>query len=150
MWSKLINTLRNKISSKKYPICRIEAVDLEKNVIVLHCRGTNSSIRLGLEELIYDTAILANLSPKHAAWIGYYAGKTHSIKRKKQKDDFSIQPTKGKYNIMMLDRHGQILYSKPNNDAMVSISPELAVRNNQLINQFGPIQACYIGLLAGI
>lgn len=71
-------------------------------------------------------------------------------KRKKVNDDFSLQPTIGKYNIMMIDRQGQLLYSKPNNDSIMVISPELAVRNNKLISQFDPIQACYIGLLAGI
>lgn len=146
------NHIRNKFLTKANPVCRIEEINLERKNIVIHCRGINSPIKLSLDEIIHDSMILSNLSPKQASWIGYYYGKYYknSINNKKNYNnfiDFSIDEESDKFKIKMLDRQGNVIYS--HDDKFYTIQPIKALNNESIINNFTPIQACYIGILAG-
>lgn len=143
---------RNKYLYKSNPLCRIEEINLEKKVIIIHCRGINSPIKLSLDEAIYDTMILSNLTPKQASWIGYYYGKYYrgSINSKKNQNsfvDFAIDEESARFKIKMLDRQGNIIYSY--DDRLCAIQPIKALNDESIINNFAPMQACYIGILAG-
>lgn len=143
---------RNQYLNKANPLCRLEEINLEKKVIIIYCRGISSPIKLSLEEAIYDTMILSNLTPKQASWIGYYYGKYYknSMGNKKNQHslvDFAINEESAMFKIKMLDRQGNIIYS--HDDQLCTIQPVKAMNDESVINNFAPIQACYIGILAG-
>ncbi len=155
---KLIYAFFNFVKSIKYKIineitlCHIEEINLTEKTIIIHCKGVDAPIKLTLDEIINDPIILANLSSKQASWIGYYYGKHYSelINEKNVYSNilnFSIDDASGKSQIIMLNRHGHLIYSNQNN--IYTISPINAMRSETIITQFTPIQACYIGLLAG-
>lgn len=159
----LFNTLKNFFSFiksieyspiSKPPLCRIEEIDLIKKIIVIHCKGIDAPIRLTLEEMINDSAMLSNLSPIQASWIGYYYGKHYKglISEKNSRNNtfnFDINNSLGKINILMLSRDGNLIYNNHENNITHTISPKNAMMNENIITQFTPMQACYIGILTG-
>ena len=146
------NHIRNKFFIKANPVCRIEEINLEKKMIIIHCRGINSPIKLHLAEAIHDSMILSNLSPKQASWIGYYYGKYHKNLTNNKKNhgtfiDLTMDEKPSKFKIQMLDRQSNIIYSC--DKSHYTIQPIKALNNESIINNFTPIHACYIGILAG-
>jgi len=132
--------------------CHIEEIDLTKRTIVIHCKGINAQIKFTLDEIISDPVILTNLSPTQASLIGYYYGKyyTELIKdNNRYIMNFSIDESPNKFNIIMLNRNGNLIYSNHENNTH-TISPINAMRCINIITQFDSTQACYIGILAGI
>lgn len=122
--------------------------------IVLTGGFISAPIKLTFDEIVNDFVMLSNFASKHASWIGYYYGKHYNelINKKSNYDvffDFSIDDQSGKFNILMLDRHGNIIYLNKDNNTTCSISPVNAITNEHIISKFTPIQACYIGILAG-
>ena len=150
---KFIKSIKSKIISE-VTLCRIEEINLTEQTIVIHCRGIGAPIKLTLDEIINDSIILANLSSKQASWIGYYYGKHYSESINKENGypnilNFTIDEEPGKNNIIMLNRHGHLIYSSQDKNTH-TISPINAMRSENIIRQFTSIQACYIGILAGI
>lgn len=144
--------IRNKFTYKSDPMCRLEKIDLAKKIIIIHCRGLISPIKLSLDEAIYDSMILSNLTSKQASWIGYYYGKYYknSINDKKNYNNFSafsIDEGSNIFKIKMINRQGNIIYSY--GDKLYTIQPIRALNDESTIKNFNPIQACYIGILAG-
>ena len=144
--------IKHKIS--KQPLCSIEEINLTKKTIIIHCRSIDAPIKLTLDEVINDPAILANLSPKQASWIGYYYGKYYRELISEEKNcsnifNFTIDESLEKYNIVMLNRDGNLIYSSCIDNITHTISPINAIRSENIIMQFPSIQACYIGILAG-
>jgi len=140
----------------RIPLCSIEEIDLSQKTVSIHCKGVRTPIKLTFDEIINDDMILSNLSPKHASWIGYYYGKYYSdlitTKNASHHDssnfDFSTCNTPCQFNMVMLTRNGELIYLDKNNKTHV-ISPIKAATQDGLICGFNPIQACYIGILAG-
>ena len=52
--------------------------------------------------------------------------------------------------IKMIDRNKNIIFSSGKNNETRTMSPISIFENKQLLNKFGSLQACYIGLLSGI
>ena len=154
---KIINyiiSIKNK--RIKNPICRIEEFDFDDKIISLYCRGINSLIKLTLDEIINDSVMLTNLSSKQASWVGFYYGKHYQNLMNEKKYCFNvsnftidISSKPEKYNIIMLNRFGHLIYSNQNNGLARAVLPINAINTN-IITQFSPMQACYIGVLAGI
>lgn len=141
--------------SERSPLCNIEGIDLFNKKISIHCKGVRTPIMLTFDEIINDSMILANLAPKHATWVGYYYGKYYYdlIRNNAKYHDssnlnFSINSTSGKFKLVMLTRNRELIYHDQNDHPHV-ISPIKAATQNHLISRFDPIQACYIGILAG-
>ena len=145
--------IKHKIIREK-PLCSIEEINLTKKTIIIHCRSIDAPIKLMLDEVINDPAILANLSSKQASWIGYYYGKYYRELLREENNcsnifNFTIDESLEKCNIVMLNRHGNLIYSSRVDNITHTISPINALRSENIIMQFTPIQACYIGILAG-
>ena len=150
----IIVFIKNKFLAHTNPFCRIEELDLNNKIITIHFRGINAQIKLTFDEIINDSVILSNLAPQQASWIGYYYGKHYSDLINKNSNyanffDFSIDDQDEIFHILMINRHGHIIYSNKDNNKTNTISPTDAIKNENIINKFSSIQACYIGILAG-
>ncbi len=146
----IVNIL-NYIKNKSY---RIEMINIPKKTIVLHCPGVDAPIKMTFKELIFDSRMLSNLSPKHASWVGYYYSKYCSEvfradKHLNIKFDYSIENSYGKFRIIMLNRKSELIYIDSRSNQTKIISSSNAISNPEFIKNFHPIQACYIGILAG-
>ncbi len=142
------------LSSKNY-LCRIEEIDLTKNIIIIHCKWIESPIKLTLDEVINDTDLLSNFSPKHASWIGFYYGKYYNklISQNRYSTaslQFNHDESINKFNIQSVTRHGYLIYIDNETNTHHSMHPVTIMATNHLINKFNPLQACYIGILSGI
>lgn len=149
--------LTHKILQNNGQLCRIEEINLLKKTVIVYCRYIDAPIKLRFDEIMNDLAILSNLSAKHAAWIGYYYGQYYSSFTNEKNNcnifsvaDLSRNYSPEKFNIIMLNRHGELIYSDQDNHATYTILPMQAMINAKIIMNFNSIQACYIGILAGI
>src|SRR3990167_4921549 len=139
----------------RIPLCSIEEIDISQKTVSIHCKGVRTPIKLTFYEIINDDMILSNLSPKHASWVGYYYGKYYTDLISQNTGhhdslnfDFSTNASSGKLNILMLARNSDLIYLDKNDKSHI-ISPIKVVTQENLIAGFDPIQACYIGILAG-
>ncbi len=146
----------NKILGKKTYLCRIEKIDFPKKIVIISFRGMNFAIKINFNEIIMDSIILSNLSPKHASWIGFYYGKYYCDMIDKRNpcaaiDNFYffIESATEKFNSIMLDRYGDLIYLDIDSNITRTASPINIMRDEKIIMRFDPIQACYIGILAG-
>lgn len=124
---KFIKSIKYK-RINKLPLCRIEQINLIKKIITIHCKGIDSPIKLTFNEIINDSIMLSNLSPKQASLIGYYYGKHYKelISEKGNRRDifnFDINESLGKYHILMLNRDGNLIYGNHDGNATHIISP---------------------------
>ena len=145
----------SQITNGRIPLCSIEEIDLTHRTVAIHCKGVRVPIKLTFDEVINDYMILSNLSPKHASWVGYYYGKYYTDLISQNTGhhdslnfDFSTNASSGKLNILMLARNSDLIYLDKNDKSHI-ISPIKVVTQENLIAGFDPIQACYIGILAG-
>lgn len=157
--AKVIN---NSFLIKKYirniwqihePLCRIENINIPKKSVIFHIRGLTSPIKLKFSEVIDDGFIISNLSATHAGWIGYYYGRLYSETQEaniKKFDLTSDESFKKRYTIMMLNRKGELIYHDNISDAVYSQHPNFILEKTNIIKEFSPWHACYIGILAGI
>lgn len=152
MFNGLLSWLK-KLWEKNGPVCRIEEIDVIKHSVVIHCRGIEAPIILQFDEIIQDIVILSNLSPQHASWIGYCYGKNYSALRNHQNPnsfDFSFTDSNKRYKIILQDRQGRLVYSDHLTQITHTASAEAILTNSSLISQFDSVQACYIGIIAGM
>src|SRR3990167_11499806 len=103
--SSFFNSIKYKLLKDKNPLCRIEAIDLNTKIIIIHCSGISAPIKLTFDEIINDFIMLSNFASKHASWIGYYYGKHYNELLNKRGNydvfsDFSIDDQSGKFNIL--------------------------------------------------
>lgn len=149
----MIRKLLRKIINKSY--CRIEEIDLVNNKIVIYCPNVDTAIKFSFDEIINDDVIITNLISKHAAWIGYYYGRYY---RELLNNNMAQCPTKTfalnatteqqGLVINMINRQGEIIYY--DDEAPHTISPVNALKDEKLMMRFNAMNACYIGILAGV
>ncbi len=138
----------------KQCLSRIEHIDIEKQTIVVHTRGINAPLHLKFDAIIKEEALLNSFSSRHASYIGYYYG-IHNGKTLETANArgyfhcFTDNPLK-KYTIRGLDRHRNLIYIDQINNNQMTRSPDQIMALTDLIINFPPLQACYIGILAGI
>lgn len=135
-------------------LSRIEHIDMEKQTIIVHTRGINAPLPLKFDAIIKDEALLNSFSSRHASYIGYYYG-IHNNSSKKDNHTKGYfycftENTSSKYTIHGLDRHRNVIYMDQINKNQMTRSPEQIMGLTDIINNFPPLQACYIGILAGI
>lgn len=153
----LFQSLHNKVNDffeKNNLHSRLEVVHLDQKYVVICCRFfLKTYVRLKLRDIILDSALLSQLPPAQAAWIGYYygvfcSGRTHSSEESGL--EFSgFQDEKFPFQLYGLDRKGYLVYFNKNSTETVLESPFKILKDLRLIEKFHPSQACYIGLLAG-
>jgi hypothetical protein len=136
------------------PLCRIEEIDTFKKTVLIHCQGIEAPIKFRFREIIFDIAILDNLSSLQASWIGYYYGKEyfHELHedRRSQNFEFLQKQTGKRFEIILQDRKGNIVYQDKQNKTTFALTPLKIITHKNLISGFDALQACYIGLLVGI
>lgn len=135
-------------------LSRIEHIDLEKQTIVVHTRGINAPLHLKFDAIIQEEALLNSFSSRHASYIGYCYG-IHNGSATKDTNTkgyfycFTDNPS-NKYTIHGLDRHRNVIYIDQINKNHITRSPDQIMGLTDLIINFPSLQACYIGILAGI
>lgn len=120
----------------------------------MHTRGINSPLHLKFDAIIKEESLLNSFSSRHASYIGYYYG-IHSVSSpgvtnaKGYFHCFTDNPV-NKYTIRGLDRHRNVIYMDQINKNQMTRSPDQIMGLPDIIINFPPLQACYIGILAGI
>jgi len=137
---------------KNTATCKIEEIDVDKNIVVIHCYGLSAIIKTSITKVIYDSAVISNLPPYQAALLGYYYGvghRDHSLEFNNILE-FSTGDTDFECKIDMLNRKGRLVYTdnKLNNSFISSPRKIFSCRNT--LNKFSPSEACYVGILAGL
>ncbi len=143
---------------KDQPVCRIEEIDTEKRIIIVHSRGVSAPIKFRFDEIINDTVMLSCLSPEQASWVGYYFGMYYENLLKDKKDfhfhpnnfDFASSNYDARCKLMLQDRLGNIFYLDRLTNLTHKRSVISIITTSGVINNFDSIEACYLGILAGI
>src|SRR4029077_19362622 len=78
LFLRLFALIIRKTKLDEKPLCSLEEINLHHKTISINCKGVRVPIKLKFDEIINDFVILANLSSKHASWVGYYYGKYYS------------------------------------------------------------------------
>lgn len=138
----------------KQCLSRIEHIDIERQTIVVHTRGINAPLHLKFDAIIKEEALLNSFSSRHASYIGYYYGVHNGIATRDTNSKgyfycFTDNPS-NKYTILGLDRHRNVIYMDQINKNQITRSPDQIMGLTDIIINFPPLQACYIGILAGI
>jgi hypothetical protein len=136
---------------------KIVEIDMGNQSVLFRVCGSSATMKHYITEAISDNLLLSGLSPIDACLIGLCYGKLlkRSIDRgyKLIKNPFSgyqLSAYKGQYKILSLDRNGEITYIDSKTQFTHSKLPTDLVQNDDLIRDFDPSQASYIGTLAGI
>lgn len=137
---------------------RIEEIDADRRIVVLHCRGGVTILKLDISDTINDQSVISKLPPQHACLLGYYYGKTHReytastthSLSKNMNNGFMLQHRIGRFKMHSQDREGTITYFDTKTQEFMSDTPINIARDRFIISNFDPCQACYIGILAGM
>ncbi len=134
------------------PVCRIEKIDRLRKSAVIHFAGICSPVTLRFDEIVRDVVLIANLSPQHAAWIGYYYGLYHPlfITNSRVSSRYLDFPQTVRYKIISLDRKGNVALLDTQTQLISSMPPKMILNNRDLMMHLHSEQTCYIGILAGI
>ena len=120
----------------------------------MHTRGINIPFSLRFDAIIKEEALLNSFSSRHASYIGYYYGihNGRSIENTNAKGYFYCftDSPSNKYTIRGLDRHRNLIYIDQIHKNQMTRSPDQIMALTDVIMDFPPAQACYIGILAGI
>ncbi|WP_367608287.1 hypothetical protein [Legionella sp. W05-934-2] len=134
---------------------KIEEIDLISRKVILSCKGKGANLLTTIEDIGLDQAVIKLLAPHHSSWVGYYFGKywkSHKIDISQYlgNDEFTKKDDQvHTCHILSVDRNGNICYQDTNlNKSFLMHSSDLA--SEHLILKFSPLQAFYIGFIAGI
>lgn len=154
----LLNSYKSMLHAhfiEKQCLSRIEHINMEKQTIVVHTRGVHAPLHLKFDAIIKEEALLNSFSSRHASYIGYYYG-IHTGTTIENPNNatgyfycFSESPS-NKYTIRGLDRRKNLIYIDQINKNQITRAPEQIMGLTDVISDFPPLQACYIGILAGI
>ncbi len=133
----------------------LEKIDNFNFEVILHIRGTRECIPYKLCEVIFDIAIISSLSSEDASDIGYNYGLHYKEMGLKNHNSytFMINPSeKRQFTLLSLDRKKNITFSfqEKNKIKSLNMNPEDIFKTKSILKGFHPVQACYIGILAGI
>lgn len=156
-YCKLARAQVDNIMSKHKSFCHLEEIDIVKKIILIHCRGVTLPIKFTFDEIIRDVVMISNLLSQHTSLVGYYYGRDYynSMNDKNNHNEtvnfeFSFRDSEKRYKILFQGRHGKISYL---DKVTQTTHAKLAINilaTLSLISEFDSIEACYIGILAGI
>ena len=125
--------------------------------VYLFTRGCNVNTSFNLHEVVFDSDLIANLSPESASIIGYYYGVNYLSMLKKNKGrifTYSLSEDNNFRNFLIsISRNKYINFvfkSAQEEPQIYSMHPFEIISRRSIINEFHPIHACYIGMQAGI
>lgn len=140
----------------KSSIASLKRIDPKNLKVTLYFKGSNKINTFNLYDLVFDHAIISSLPQRSAATIGYYYGINYAkMLHKKEKLQFSFgnKINDFKYQIISIDRSKNIIFCSEQNHLRlesVKMHPFDIIGNKKLLADFHPIQACYVGIQAGI
>lgn len=141
---------------KNTTIIIVKKLDFEKNLIFLYARGLNNYFHLDIYNIVFDIPLLSKIQAEFAVKIGYQCGLNYQdfLKRvnKKAPNYIINNQSDGFCTILSCDRNKNITFKMASRKRknIYTKKPEQIISKKYLINNFHPLQACYIGLLAGI
>lgn len=153
--SQFIGAQIRKIFSFNEYSCSIEGVSFTRKCLIIRNKWTLSPLKLSFEDAMNDYAVVSNLSPLHASWVGYFYGiyRLEYLKsgREKKTDRFYYDDTNHDgFKVVSQDRVGNINYRLPGSDRLVCMSPSEILSSPHIINNFYSKDACYIGMIFAI
>lgn len=129
-------------------------IDTKNFSVHLHTKGSKNFTTYKLSDVIYDKALISSLTPKEASTLGYQYGLNFkSLEQIGKNYNLTLYNSKSSlYNLLSIDRNKNIIfsYNVGLNILNKQMSPEAIYRSDTILKGFHPIQACYIGLLAGM
>jgi len=137
--------------------CRLVDFDTQKQAVIVRFKMKSPVFRLPLAEAIYKTELMSMLTPLEACWIGGHYGRLvrasvegREMLRDVTKMHLFLKESNAPYRILSLNREQEICYCDRLNQHVFVEHPFSIVNNEALISKFDPLQACYIGFLAGM
>jgi len=141
---------------KRHVFYKIVDFKEEKNKYAIQCINTSAIFYAQIGDIVNDTDILYRLHPAQACYIGmeyaeiFYKNQNHSTEKMNMKKFERISFSRyGVYNILYLDREGNIAFFNKKTKEEYLMNPKDIALREELINRFDAQQAFYIGLNAG-
>lgn len=136
-------------SKSKYNILELY---IDSREITIQIKG-RILVKLKIDEAV-DVNLLKNLNPDQACWTGFYYGKflktSKHISKRSNQNDFFLDASLDRYEIRFETRNGSIGYIDKFSKNEFTEHPIDIIKNKYVVERFGPTQAFYIGMLAGI
>ena len=142
--------LKSMLSNKKLSL--LKHIDFKNRNMAYYCRGMNRLTYTPIDQVISDHHLISSFQPQEASLIGYFFGLYFykKINFEIYKTNFKQEKKESPFIIEMIDRAGNLVYLNTFNDSKYSTSPNNIFHVHSLIKNFSPIQAAYIGILAGM
>ncbi len=126
--------------------------DKTQNNFMIFVRSSRGVINFDTHNAVFDRALISMLSQNDAVLLGYYFGVNYDRmlnKLNKKTYDYSIcNALWSRCSIISMDRRRYIQFSINGN--LILMSPSQIIKQKALLNEFHPVQACYIGIQAGL
>lgn len=140
---------------KRRYLCSIKYINEKSQELIYLCRGKGILITISFYDIINRYDFITNFTPDESALIGYYFGLHYYEYQKKvsysiNSFDFTKIEVPGKFTIKMIDRYKNIIFGEKDSMETFTSSPLRIFSNREILKKFHSIQACYIGILAGI
>lgn len=153
-----INFLKKYFGSFKLNLSKsaLKGFDLNNLTVHIFIRGSRSITDFQLEKIIFEQGILSTLNPYEAALIGYYYGMNYKKMTKKnyiKNSSFFLKNDDSYKNaIISIDRNNCVGFTTniSNRPKQIYMQPMHILSQKKIINDFHPVQACFIGISAGI
>jgi hypothetical protein len=128
----------------------------EDHKVVFACRLLRSTFTLALSEAVHDTKIILGLNSTQACWLGIQYGQglhltnTHEKRLNSTGYSFKLKKNLGRYQIRHVDRDGALCIIDRQTQRELIKDPREIAQSRHYIGEFDSVEACYIGILAGI
>ena len=143
----LLKNLLSWITEKTF--LTVHEIDPEKGTAIISRRGSNSTVKMNFDQIARDMAILTNIPPVAAAWIGYnhgINGMPRSSRKNSFGEKFSLGPGRGDYRLSFLDRNGNVGFIKLLTGETKFLPIRSILSDSELLSHFCPVEAYYLGL----
>lgn len=125
---------------------KVVAIDIDKGVATLFCRGRGATFSESVTKLVDDPFIMQGLSSQHACWLGYCMGYQGSGGGEQYLNNNADRLSQC-YLLQCLRDGSLVCFDQLSKQHFVAKPAELA--QSARITHFSTNQAFYIGLLSG-
>jgi len=159
MLQKLVNIFQRSIREyRRSQRLRYKIVDAnhKQGRVKFICRYLRSNFSLPIGEAAHDVKIVSGLAAPQACWLGIQYGQLlrqnnqSNATQKLSRYTFQLKRNIGRYRINHVDRGGDICFIDRISKLKHTKDPRAIAQSPQFIREFDPVQACYIGILAGM
>lgn len=142
-----LKNLLSCVTEKKF--LTVHEINPEKGTAIISSGRSNLTAKMDFDQIARDAAILTNIPPVAAAWIGYHHGLNGMPKSSRKNsfgEKFSIGPGRGDYRLSFLDRNGNIEFVKSSTGETESLPIISILSDSKILTRFCPAEAYYLGL----